>query len=304
MNPDQTPNAISQAIQQDVVEMVSAVKAFIDETALLYSPYENKPAIGSKAEREQSAPPFHDLAKDTHYSGILSLESAADHLMLFADAFVAPAKTLAPWTCARGLLESCALAHWFLDPTIDARTRVQRSFAFRYLGFVEQGKLFTATKDVANVAFVQQRMTKAEKDALALGYAPVTNKKGRVDAFGMRMPSITTLIETTLGNESEYRLLSAIAHGHHWATQQVGFEVTEIETAPGQVTIALEKSVLPNFVLFVAAIAVTSYTRALYQLWRLYSWDKPEIESHFEKTYDKLRYTDALRFWRTTGGKP
>src|ERR1043165_5452333 len=156
--------------REDVLNMLSAVNDLIDGTAQIYNQYNNEPASNSPAIKEEKSFPKPELVRDVHCRGMLSIESAADHLMVFADSLAEPVKTVAPWTCVRGLLESCALAAWFLDPAIDAKTRVGRCFAFRYVGFVQQFKYFQVEKRQSEIDKAQKRMIKVEQDALSLGY--------------------------------------------------------------------------------------------------------------------------------------
>ncbi|MBL8103073.1 MAG: hypothetical protein JNM02_11115, partial [Anaerolineales bacterium] len=203
------------------------MKVFIDETAQIVNQYKSEPTEDSLAIQERNNYPNKELIKDVHYRGGLSMEAAGDHLMVFVDSISEPAKTIAPWTCVRGLLESCALAVWFLDPNIDAKTRVGRSFAFRYSGFVEQIKYFQVKKLYPQVNKVNQRIKKVENDAILLGYPRLLNKNKGICGIAQNMPSIVELIGATLDREGEYRLLSGVAHGHHWALSQVGFRISE-----------------------------------------------------------------------------
>jgi hypothetical protein len=284
---------------KDVLNMLSAVERFIEEMARIYNQYNNEPASGSMAFQEQTSFPNNELIKDVHYRGMLSAESAADHLMVFADSVAEPAKTVAPWTCVRGLLESCALAAWFLDSTVDAKSRVGRCFAFRYVGFVQQIKLGQVTKRPSEIDKTRQRMTKVEEEAVSLGYPRLLNKIGEINGIAQRMPNITELIGTTLNREFEYRIMSAVAHGHHWATQQIGFRVVETQNSEGQAIKALEKHLHPNLILFLAHIAVTSYAKVIWYLWQLYGWNLKEVEHLLETTYEQLGYNPQLRFWHS-----
>jgi len=282
---------------EDVLNMLSSVHGLIDGTALIYNQYNNEPSSNSLAYQEQNSFPNQKLAKDVHYRAMLSMESAADHLMVFADSICEPAKTVAPWTCVRGLLESCALAAWFLDPDIDAQVRVGRCFAFRYIGFVQQIKFYQVEKRQSEIDYVQQRVIKVEQEAVSLGYSRILKKNGDINGIAQTMPNITELIGTTLDRAAEYRLLSGVAHGHHWATHQVGFREIEVKNAEGQVIKALEKHVHPNFVLYVAHIAVTSFAKVIWYLWRLYGWNLQDVEHLLDTTYEKLHYKSELRFW-------
>jgi hypothetical protein len=283
--------------QDDVQNMRAAVGDLIDGLPLIYNQYNNEATVNSLAFKEQNSFANKELIRDVHSRGMLSMESAADHLMVFADSIAEPAKTIAPWTCVRGLLESCAIGAWFLDPAIDARTRLGRCFAFRYLGFTQQSKFFQAVNEQSGIDHAQKRIKKVEQDAVSLGYARLLNKNGDINGIAQPMPSITVLIGTTLGREAEYRLLSGIAHGHHWAIQQIGFRVVEVTNAQGESEKALEKVLHPGSILYVANIAVTSLSRVLWYLWQLYGWDLKQIEDLLNTTYDRLGYRESLRFW-------
>lgn len=172
MNPSRN-NSFSR---DDVLNMVSVVNELIDGSGQLFNQYNNEPAINSQAALEQKNFPKPDSVVDVHCRGILSMEAAGDHLMGFVACLVEPAKTLAPATCVRGLLESCALAAWFLDPAIDAKTRVGRCFAFRYEGFVQQIKCSQVANRTTEINRSRQRIIKVEQEAVALGYPRLLNK--------------------------------------------------------------------------------------------------------------------------------
>jgi len=174
---------------------------------------------------------------------------------------------------------------------------VARCFAFRYTGFTQQIKFFQVEKKQSEIEKAQERIKKVEHDAFQLGYPRISNKKGDIAGICQHMPSITELIGKALDREAEYRLLSAIAHGHHWAIHQVGFRVIEITTADSRVENALEKHVHANFILYVGNIAMTSFAKVIWYLWRLYGWNLKELEHLLDTTYDQLRYKRHLRFW-------
>lgn len=285
--------------RENLLNSISTMHFFIEESSRIINLYNSEPKTESLAMQERSSFPNKELIKDVHYRGHLSLEAAADHLMVFAESISEPAKTIAPWTCVRGLLESSALAVWFLDPTIDAKTRVGRCFAFRYLGFTEQIKYFQVEKMYSQINKVKQRTKKVENDAISLGYPQQLNKKGEVCGIARPMPSIVELIGITLNRESEYRLLSGVAHGHHWAVGQFGFRVSE-EIINEQGLKAFVKYLHPESVIFATNIAITSLAKAFWYLAQLYGWDQKETTNLLEKTYDKLSYNTKSRFWRST----
>jgi hypothetical protein len=285
--------------RENLLKSISTVRFLIDETARIVNQYNSEPTVDSPAMQERKSFPNEELIKDVHYRGNLSMEAAADHLMVFADSISEPAKTIAPWTCVRGLLESSALAVWFLDPDIDAKTRVGRCFAFRYSGFTEQIKYFQVEKVFSQVNKVNQRIKKVENDAISLGYPQLLNKKQDVCGIAQPMPNIVELIGTTLDREGEYRLLSGVAHGHHWATSQFGFRVSE-ENLDGQKIKAFVKYLHPEGVVFATNIAVTSFAKVFWYLSELYGWDRKETIGLLDKVYDQLSYNAKSRFWRST----
>lgn len=293
-----TPKSSVTATREHVLTMVETVNRLFSETGRLFNQYQNEPAAASIATQELVSFPTPELVRDVHYRGALSMEAAADHLVSFADLLTEPAKTGAPWTCVRGLMESSAIGIWFLSPDIDVRERVARCFAFRYIGFVQQIKFFQASSESSRIDDVRRRMSKVENDALSLGYSKLVDKKGKINGIAKQMPAITELIGATLDRESEYRLLSGVAHGHHWATQQTSFRVIESPNADGSSEKALEKYVNPDFVLFAASVAVTSFSKVNWNLWRLYGWNVTELEDLLESTFDQLRYNARLRFWK------
>lgn len=232
--------------QEDINLMLSVIHNLFDESARIFNQYNLDPSSGSQAVQEIASYPNPDLVKDVYSRGMLSMESAADHLIAFADSLKNPVKTIASWTCVRGLLETSALAVWFFDPNIDAQTRVGRCFAFRYVGFDQQIKFLRVANMQAELTQSQARMMQVEQAALQLGFNRVLNKNGDMDGIAQRMPSITDLIGTTLNQEEYYRLLSGVAHGHHWATTQLGFQIVEGTDSSGNSQKFFEKFSNPN----------------------------------------------------------
>jgi hypothetical protein len=293
--------ATSNFTEADVRNMLSIVRDFFTESSRLNNAYKNEPTSDSIAAHERIVFQNRESVESAHYGGFLSMEIAADHLMAFTDTLTEPANTIAPWTCVRGLLESCSLACWFLNPIIDVKTRVGRYFAFRYIGFVQQIKLYKVGNkgQAEDVKRVEERIQKVESDALKLGYPRVVNKVGEMDGIGQKMPDITSLIGMTLDREAEYRLLSAIAHGHHWVTPQIGFRVIEFTDSDSNIRKGLKKTLEPMFVLYAASIAVTSFAQVLWYAWQLYGWNKEEIGALLDTTYNRLNYTEKRRLWRS-----
>lgn len=267
------------------------LEAYSQSITRLLAPYLGQPDVGSKAEQECSDPTFGAFARDAHCGGLLSLQVVLDHLMALPDMFSPPASTLAPCTCARGLLESAALGTWLLDPMIDLRERTSRYLAFRYEGLVQQSKL-------PGTDGVRDRIVKVEQDAMKLGYKQLRDKRNRISGVGQPMPSTTSLIRDVLDHETEYRILSGVAHGHHWLMHQVGFEVFEIDTLRASGPF-IRKVLRPEMVLWIGLIAVRNCNFVLCNLWLLFGWDWDELTDVLDTTGDHIGLTEPLRIWRT-----
>jgi hypothetical protein len=277
---------------------LSSVRDFHAGMAQIYQQYGSQPASNSQALQEQSSFPNKMLIADVHSKGILSIESAADHFMGFAYCLTPPANIYAPLTCVRAVLESSALAAWFLDPKIDAKERVGRDFAFRYVGFEQQIKICRINNEQTKIDQLEQRIIKVEQDATDLGYPQVLNSKKRRIGIAKLMPSITDLIRDALDQEFAYRLFSGVAHGHTWALLRMGLIETDGQNSVEQHT--FEKHLNLSILLFTTNIAITSMARVLLYLCKLYGWNLKEVENLLDTTYTRLKYKRESRFWQNS----
>ena len=237
-------------------------------------------------------PPWHNWRRyceperitDAYIQVNLLFEGAADHLIAFTKTVTEPATTIAPWTCVRALLESCALTAWLTDPTIDATIRVQRSFAFRYEGLDQQVKCLRAFGNTADADQMVNRIAEVERDALGLGYPPIVNGKGKRIGIAQQMPAITNIIKDTLTEEATYRLMSAMAHGHMWAYRHLGFKLVDDVGAP-----ILEKHLDPFLVQYLCVKSANTFAKPVWLKGRLFGWDMQEIKTAFASAFADLR---------------
>ena len=167
---------------------------------------------GSAASREMADRELAAQLSNAYHQASLLLESAADHAFALTRLLVEPVPTVAPWTCARGGLEASAISCWLLDPDITPRERVSRSYACRYDGLREQEKLARTAGDQAFLQNVQARMDEIEVQAAGLGYPAVQNRREERIGVGRVMPAKTRCIEEVFGQETLYRIFSAMAH--------------------------------------------------------------------------------------------
>ena len=84
------------------------------------------------------------------------------------------------------------------------------------------------------------------------------------------MPSMTELIAQNLDQEAAYRLLSAMAHGHHWALIKLGFRETDEQATLRDTSgvgrafrHALEKNLSPTNVLYLATTGFPVFSKPL-----------------------------------------
>ncbi len=275
-----------------------------EETARLIAVEGNAYNPTSQAASEHASYPKPDSVFNAMCIGGQLIESSADHLSVFAKILVEPIEMIASWTCIRSMLESCALATWLLDPAIDAQARVSRVFALRYEG-MEQLLTFARTANFAPAQIDAQKATidAVEKDALALGFMPVTSKKGRRIGIGEEMPSATDMIKNELHEEKMYRMLSAVAHGHHWAIRQLCYVASEEndEQIGGTLAKAFKKSISIDKTAMLAACGVKAFIRALWNQCRYFGWNSLHFEEVFENVADKLQMLETRRFWRDYG---
>jgi hypothetical protein len=265
------------------------------------------PASGSAAATDRTTYPRPDSPLTVAAIASVLIESVGEHVTAFTKTITEPVEPIACWTCVRSMLESAAIAAWLFEPGIDIQTRVGRSFAHRYEGLEQQLKLVRAIgRSVAEVQQVEGHISDVEAVALRLGFRPVTNRSGERVGIGQRMPSATEMIKMMLDEDLAYRLLSAVAHGHFWAIQQLGFKEV-LEPQPPTAS-ALAKSFEKHSgtvqgYTFLAMRALKSLALPLWNQCLYYGWDKERLAAVLESVYDQLHATQEVRFWRPEPGR-
>lgn len=210
-------------------------------------------------------------------AGIL-MDAAADHFSSFIRLLEEPAHTIAPWTCVRGVVEASAISAWIFDTDVDVKTRVGRSFAFRYEGLRQQMKFANSIGDQKLVADIKNRIRKIESDAFQLGYSAVRNKKEKRDGIAERFPAITELVKTVLDMESQYRIQSGMAHAHPPMLQQLGFKTVEQD---GEKT--LHKFVTPFLILVLCRDAYMAFYLPILRKSQLFGFDMEQLKKIHRK---------------------
>ena len=224
--------------------------------------------------------------------GNLLLESAGDHAFALTRLLVEPVTAVAPWTCARGGLEAAALSCWLLEVSVSPRKRVGRSYAYRYDGLREQEKLARASGDQTSLERVVKRIDEVEQQAVELGYQPIVNKHGERVGIAEIMPSKTACIEIAVGQETFYRILSAMAHSQLSALIQLGFLAFD-PTIPT----LRRKGMNADAAAVLLLTAADSLTKPLWARAQLFGLDCARLTQIFARRYGEMGLNETRSHW-------
>jgi hypothetical protein len=278
--------------------MLRAIPSLRDAVAAFFNDHLGKPFPNAPAETEAATVPYPGIIRNAYSQGSMQVGVAADHLMAFSKTMTEPVETIAPWACVRAVLEASALAAWFLDPKITAEVRARRSFAFRFDGLTEQVKYLRASKaEQADIDLTNKRIDDVEDKAAGFGFERVLDKKRNRIGIGMLMPSVTQLITLVFDDEPTFRLLSAMAHGRHWAVQQFGYRPFDKDDGNSD-GIILEKHISLNNVGCLSTRAVTAFARPVWYKSRQLGYDMERLRGILESSFDAMRLVEKERFWR------
>lgn len=273
-------------MRQALEDLCDDVGDFLDSESLL-------PRTGSPAAQEMADAELASTLLSAYHVGNLMLEAAADHSFALTRLLVEPVPTIAPWTCARGALEASALSCWLLAEGISGRERVARGFAYRYVTLREQQKLARSTKDQPAIERIAARTDKVENKALALGFSRVLDKKDRRIGIGRAMPSTTDLIEDVFGQETLYRIFSAMAHSQSTAMLQLGF-------MPFDATLPtlMKKGMKSDIAAALLTGGVDSLANPVWAKARLFGLDSKRLVAILEARYGDMGLAESKYFWR------
>ena len=274
--------------------MREALSRFCEEIGSFHADHGNDLTPGSQAVHEQAASPRPEPLVTAWCQAALLIELGSDHITAFVKTITEPMESFACLTCIRSMLEPCALASWLLDPRIDAHTRVGRGLALRYAGLEQQLKLIRADAESENylqeIQGIKDRIDEVDQDALETGYASIA-----------KMPSATDVIKLMLDEESTYRLLSAVTHGHNWALMALGLTCApEGDPSPdvGGVSVTMfKKTVDVDKLALLGFIAAETFAKPVWDKCNYAGWDKERLIGVLDSTFDKLGLRASKRFW-------
>lgn len=274
-----------------ILRPVKLLDDFLDQTSVIWNQQGDDPKTDSKADLEiRSFQRPESIVTAYSQAGML-FESAADYCMAIVKTLTEPTQTIAPWGCARSVVETSVLATWLWDSKINATQRVQRSLAFRHEGLLQQLKLAKISKGEISQEKAVSRIKEVEKIALELGMAKIKNIKGRKGTFlDLTMPTITDIVTQTSEKAQNYRMLSAMIHGHSWALQNLSFSLAlenqEIfkDVKGGYI----EKNLSLSSVGYLCIEAVTSLSNAILMKFSLFGWEAKPMAFIIKETISEL----------------
>jgi hypothetical protein len=284
-----------------LLEMRGALTKLHHDAGQFIQGYGSVPVVGSQAENEKTTFARPQSIVTAWSLGTQLIEFGGEHVTAFVKTVTEPIEVIACWTCVRSMLESCALSAWLLDPLIDARTRVGRVFAHRYEGLKQQLKFGRFIgRSAAEISAEENRIDAVEQDVLNLGYPRVLDRNGKRIGFCQQMPSTTDMIDTVLNEGKNYRMLSAIAHGHHWAINGLCYKPVVGDTDFGGVPAKVfEKTDNLTGIVLLGLCAMKALARPLWNQCHYFGWDSLRLEESLEKVADILQAAPAVRFWRS-----
>jgi tetrahydromethanopterin S-methyltransferase subunit G len=160
-------------------------------------------------------------------------------------------------------------------------------------------------QDKINLNKVTERIDKVEQKAIELGFSKVVDKNGRRIGIGLLMPNVTDVVRQTLGEEVTYRILSAMAHAHPWALQQLSFRRVASEdtifTEIGDqsfVVRAFEKNLEPISVIYLIHKSFVCFAKPVWDKFELFGWDQEHLQDILENASNVLHVNEGRRFWR------
>ena len=268
-----------------------------DDVANYFNDHLGKNFPKAPAVSEAKAYPDPELIEIADSQGRMLVDVSADHLIAFTKTMTEPVQTFAPWVSVRGVLEASAIAAWIMDPAIDSTERVGRSLALRHEGLSQSVKFLRASKvDQEVIVRAERRIDELEREAISVGFEKVQDKNRKRIGIGMRMPSITQLISQVFDDEPTYRLLSAMAHGHLWALQKLGYKIHEDNGASSHVK--LKQHISPDSVWYLSVKTVTAFVRPVWLKSRRNGWDLDRLRVVLESAFNVMEINDQERFWR------
>lgn len=275
--------------RKEFLQYLEALECFASEIEEAVSDQPDELPTGCQAAQELTKCSTPALLETAFSQGSMLSSVVRDLFRGLTRSLKEPVLSIAPWSNARGVLESAALGSWLLDPTVGEYKRISRSLALRCDGQHQQMSLSKVTNPTVNLKKSETRLDKIIKEAAAAGYPEVRvksgKKKGRLMGVGEQMPRTTELIESVLGKGAIYKIMCSMVHAAPWALQQLGFQpVVRVTGEPEKVAgkggdLFLFKKGIPMVSMKLLALETAE---AIYEIhnreWTLFGRDVKRLE--------------------------
>jgi hypothetical protein len=266
----------------DVGESREILLALYQDIRMIFKQFGYEQVAGSPADDENKL-----IGEPQGITGILSQvwilwEASSDHVLAAIKTLSEPVQTIAPFGCVRAAMEVAARSCWILDPSIDYKRRLARSFALEWKGLDEYSKLTRESPKSADER-LQERYEYFKKKTLEYKLPKES------------LPSATDLICNIFGDRSYYRVSSAVTHGQIWALMEVGYIQRNHDHENG--LMYLHEAVKPNLLMYLIALALEALGRPTWALAFYVGMDRMTIMNVLDKAYDKLQMSRNRRFW-------
>lgn len=193
---------------------------------------------------------------------------------------------IAPWTCARGMIESSAISTWLFEIGIGPKERVSRSLSFRYAALREQKKMARYDGNNRKIKEIEERIESIERIAVNLGFQLLRDKKNRRISIGQIKPNMTMLIERQFKGEKLYRMLSGMAHSNYTTLTALSFTKADFKRKKGAVIVRAVPTELQSSLVSHAA---TIYAKCLWLQTIQFGFDAAKAAVLLEEFYDELK---------------
>ena len=190
-----------------------------------------------------------------------------------------------------------------LDPAIDAEARIKRTFAVRFDGMEQDLKFARVmSQPLQDHDDIKKQIADVERDAVALGYPKLRDKKNRRIGIGVRMPAATEIVREVLDEEGAYRIFSAVSHGQAGTIRQLSYSRvpgsgSTMQMGGGPAT-PFKKTVNPERMAWLGLIAAKAFAQPAWYEFTYADWNKEPLKGLFEATFDRLGARPSVRFWR------
>ena len=236
------------------------------------------PVSGSPFASELSAARRRASLGTARSIAAMLLESGGEHMMAFVSSIRAPMLPIACWTSIRSMLEPCARAAWMLDPGIGAETRIQRTFAIRFDGMDQDLKFARAMNQPPHdQEAIKKQIEDVERDAVALGYRKLRDRRNRRIGIGMKMPLATEIVGEVLDEEGAYRIFSAVEHGQTGTIRQLSYAAVPSSGSTlqlgGAPATPFHKAVDPDRMAWLGIIAANAFANSAWNEFTYAGWE-------------------------------